>query len=308
MRYDLVCLGNLSIDDVVLPDQTTRLNCFGGDTIYAALGARWWSDDVRFVAPSGADYPENNLEFLIRSGLQIRGLVKRPVPTVHYRVSYANNNQRTWTMLSNPDDFLELSPTLSDVPAEYRIARAFLVLAMDLKAQEALAPALHYYGQLALDPQEEYIPGNEKRVLEMLKDVDIFLPSLEEVSLLLGHHDPEKACRLFAGLGPKVVVVKLGGQGSLIYDALADRFYPIPIYPTRVVDTTGAGDTFCGGFMAMYVRSGDLVKAGLAGAVSASYAVEDFGLTHMFDINPMEAGLRLRALEEQYAASLPTEA
>jgi len=300
MPYDLVCLGNLSIDDVVLPDHTTRLNCFGGDTIYAALGARWWSEAVRFVAPAGADFPEEHFDYLNRSGMETRGLPRRSIPGAHYRVVYADNYQRTWTMLNAEGDFRALSPTAADIPNDYLNARAFLLLAMDLVAQESLAPGLRAHGVVALDPQEEYIPGNESRVLAMLKNVDIFLPSQEEVHLLLGHRDYEKACRRFAEHGPKVVVVKLGQDGSLIFDVNADRFHSIPIFKTSVVDTTGAGDTYSGGLMAMYVRSGDLVKAGLAGAVSSSFAIQDFGLTHMFDIPRSQAELRLRELEENY--------
>ncbi|HEX9013839.1 MAG TPA: PfkB family carbohydrate kinase [Anaerolineaceae bacterium] len=300
MPYDLVCLGNLSIDDVVLPDQTTRPNCFGGDTIYGALGARWWSDSVRFVAPAGADFPAENLDYLEKAGLETRGLPRRSIPGVHYRVVYHSRDQRTWTMLSEGGDFGALSPSLADIPADYLDASAFLILAMDLGAQEALAPALHARGMLALDPQEEYIPGNEARVLAMLADVDIFLPSQEEIFLLFGHRDYETACRELAARGPQVVVVKLGQAGSLVYDARADSFHRIPIYKTQTLDTTGAGDTYSGGFTAMYVRNGDLVKAGLAGAVSASFAVEGFGLSHMFAIPAAAARQRLSELEAQY--------
>ena len=182
MPYDLVCLGNLSIDDVVLPDRTTRLNCFGGDTIYAALGARWWSDAVRFVAPVGADFPQENLDYLYHSGIETRGLPRRTIPGTHYRVIYADNYQRTWITLNAEKDFGALSPTIADIPDDYLKAHAFLILAMDLAAQEALAPVLRVQGMVALDPQEEYIPGNETRVMSMLKNVDIFLPSQEEVS------------------------------------------------------------------------------------------------------------------------------
>jgi ribokinase len=297
MPYDLVCLGNLSIDDIVLPDQTTRMNCFGGDTIYAALGGRWWSDAVRFVAPVGDDYPKEHFESLNHSGMDTRGLPQRAIPSVHYQVIYKNNNQRTWIMKSKPGDFLELSPTLEDIPSDYREARAFLVLAMDLTAQETLAPVLRSYGLVALDPQEEYIPGNEARLFALLKDVDIFLPSKEEVSSLLGHRDCEKACHQLAEYGPRVVVVKMGDEGSLVFDSKKDRFHSIPVFKTKVVDTTGAGDAYCGGFMAMYVRSGDLLKAGLAGAVSASFAIQDFGLTHMFSIGRAEAEQRFQTLE-----------
>lgn len=300
MPLDLICLGNLSIDDVFLPDQSSRLNCFGGDTIYATLGARWWSDAVRFVAPAGSDFPEEHLAYLNSAGMETRGLPRRSIPGVHYRVVYADNNQRTWTMLSTDGNFGELSPAIADIPRDYLESRAFLILAMDLAAQESLAPALRTHGVVALDPQEEYIPGNEPRVLDMLKNVDIFLPSVEEVALLLGHRDCERACRQLAAYGPGVIVVKMGDRGSLIYDSGKDQFYPIAPFRTKVVDTTGAGDTYSGGFMAMYVRSGNLLKAGFAGTVSASFAIEDFGLTHMFSVGRRQVEERFRALEASY--------
>ncbi len=299
MTYDLICLGNLSIDDVVLPDGTERLNCFGGDAIYAALGAGCWSDSVRFVAPAGADFPEDHLAYLHQLGMDTRGLPRRTIPGVHYRVVYENNTERTWSIISQGSDFAILSPTLQDIPADYLDARAFLILAMDLAAQEALAPALRKHGTLALDPQEEYIPGNERRVLDMLKNVDIFLPSQEEVFLLLKHRNYEQACRVFAECGPTLVVIKMGQEGSLIFDARANRFHRIPIFKTAAVDTTGAGDTYSGGFMAMYVRSGDIVQSGLAGAVSASFAIQDFGLTHMFSLQHSQAQDRLQAMLRQ---------
>ncbi len=300
MPLDLVCLGNLSIDDVFLPDGSSRLNCFGGDTIYAALGARWWSDAVRFVAPAGSDFPEEHLAYLNQAGMETRGLPRRSIPGVHYRVVYADNYQRTWTMLSADGDFDQLSPTVADIPDDYLDSRAFLILAMELAAQESLAPALRVHGVVALDPQEEYIPGNEKRVMDLLRNVDIFLPSEEEVALLLGHRDCEKACRRFADCGPRLIAVKMGDRGSLLYDSKDNRFYPIRAFKTKAVDTTGAGDTYSGGFMAMYVRSADLLKAGLAGTVSASFAVEGFGLTHMFSITPRDAEERLHTWEENY--------
>jgi ribokinase len=301
MPFDLICLGNLSIDDVVLPDQAVRMNCFGGDTIYAALGARWWNDSVRFVAPVGADYPPENLAALNRYGLETSGLIKRAIPGVHYRVIYANNIQRTWIMLSDGRNFGQLSPTVEDIPVDYLSAKAFLILAMDLAAQEALVNNLNRRGIIALDPQEEYIPSNENRLLNMLKRVDIFLPSQEEVFLLLGHRDYEKACQQFAGYGPKVIVIKMGQEGSLILDVEQEQFHKIPIFETKTVDTTGAGDTYCGGFMAMYTRCGDLVSSGLAGSVAASFAVQDFGLNHMFDIPSSEAWKRLQQLEDRYS-------
>ena len=299
--YDLICLGNLTIDDIVLPDKTESLGCFGGDAIYSALGAKCWSDAVGFVAPVGTDFPKKNVVQLHEAGWDTRGLPERDIPSIRNWVIYEDNNRRKWILESDPNDFLALSPTIEDIPADYLDSKAFMILAMDLEAQETLAPQLRKRGMVAVDPQEDYILGNVDRILTMLKNVDIYMPSQEEVFRILGHHDYAKACRQFADHGARIVVVKMGQDGSLIYDHANGNFYQIPIYPANVVDTTGAGDAYCGGFMAMYGQSGSLLDAGLAGAVSASFAIESFGLTHMLNLNPKEAENRFEVLKNQVA-------
>ncbi len=294
MAVDLVCLGNLTIDDVVLPDGTTRMACFGGDAIYAALGASYWTREVQFVAPVGTDFPTQHLITLRDTGLDLRGLPQRQVPSIRNWVVYESDGRRTWILRSNPNDFYELSPTLDDIPDDYRTSKAFLILAMDLAAQEQLVPPLKALGAtIALDPQEDYIKGNRERIFSMLAGVDIFLPSQVEIERLLGHQDFERAARQLAEYGCKTIIIKLGSSGSLIFDRVQDQFWNIPAFPAAVCDTTGAGDAYCGGFMGTYIRSHDLALAGEAGAVSASFAIEDFGLAHMFKADTQEAQKRL---------------
>jgi sugar/nucleoside kinase (ribokinase family) len=297
---DLICLGNITIDDVVLHDGTTQMGCFGGDAIYAALSAAMWIDNVQFVAPVGNDYPDENLQYLNNSGWDLSGLPVRAVPTHRNWVIYENDGRRTWVLRTNSENFFTLSPLVNDIPVPFRYAKAFLILAMDLAAQENLVRGLSRGEALvALDPQEDNLPGNEDRVFKMLEGVDIFLPSEIEVYRLLGHNDYERAARQFSQVGCQIVGIKLGELGSLLYDANEDRFHRIPIYPTRVIDTTGAGDSFSGGFMAQYLQSQDLLQAGLAGAVSASFAVEGFGLTHLFDVGRDDAKARFDVMLKQ---------
>lgn len=301
MSYDLICLGNLTIDDVVLPDKTQQLGAFGGDTIYSALGAACWSKKVGFVAPVGTDFPQEHLTKFRNFGWDTRGLPKRSIPSIRNWVIYEDGDNRKWIMESDPDDFFELSPTMSDIPVDYLDSQAFMILAMDLSAQEILAPQLHHHGLVALDPQEDYIDGNVDRILALLKDVDIFLPSAEEIFRILGHRDYPKACTQLAEFGARIVVVKMGSDGSLIFDSSTGEYIQIPTFSAPVIDTTGAGDAYCGGFMSMYVRSSNLRKAGLAGAVSSSFAVEGIGLSHMFQIDSAEAMDRFKGMEELVA-------
>lgn len=291
---DVVCLGNVSIDDIVLHEGTTRMACFGGDAIYAALSARMWSDAVQFVAPIGTDYPIEHIARLQGAGWDLQGMPRRDVPTHRNWVIYEQDGRRTWVLRTDENNFFLLSPLTADIPPAFRQTRSFLILAMDLAAQEDLVAGLRGGEALiALDPQEDYIPGNEQRVLGMLAGVDIFLPSEIEVERLLGHQDYPRAAIQFAELGCKIVGIKLGARGSLLYDARSRRFTRLPAAAAQVVDTTGAGDSFSGGFMARYLQTGDVVQAGLAGTVSASFAVEGFGLNHLFDVLRFQTLYRL---------------
>jgi ribokinase len=222
----------------------------------------------------------------------------RPRPTLRNRVAYDAAGGRSWTLHSSIDDFQLLSPAPQDIPARYRGAAAHLVLAMTLAAQEALVECLRADAAalVALDPQEDYIAGNEGRLKALVAKVDIFLPSGEEVARLTGHCNWPRAARELAALGPSIVVVKLGAAGSLVYDARCGREATVPAYPAAAVDPTGAGDSFCGGFMAALLNDpGDLEGATRAGAVAASFAIASYGTDAAFQAQPLEARRRLEA-------------
>ena len=135
----------------------------------------------------------------------------------------------------------------------------------------------------------------------MLADVDLFLPSEVEVKRLCGQNAPEAAAREFAQYGPKVVVIKLGAEGSLVYDVSHDRLTPVPVYPARVADSTGAGDAYCGGFLAGYLLTSDPITAALYGTVAASYVVEAIGALATRQPTLAEAQDRRAVVAEQMA-------
>ena len=286
----LVCLGNFTLDDVVLPDGSERPGCTGGDALYATLAARPWEPASELVAPVGSDFPATIAAEISRAGLDNAGFARRNSPTLHNRVEYFADGRRRWTLFATEEEFDILSPLPSDIPASYRGAKAYLVLAMTLSAQQKLVADLKARSEaiVALDPQEDYIKGNEIALRALISKVDIFLPSAEEVERLLGTGDWGEAARTFAAIGPKIVVIKLGADGCLVFDRERDLEFSIPAYPvTDIVDTTGAGDSFCGAFMAAYLK--DLRHpeyAARAGAVAASFTVAGYGVDPLFRTDP----------------------
>jgi ribokinase len=120
------------------------------------------------------------------------------------------------------------------------------------------------------------------------------MPSAEEVIKLTGHSDWSAAARGFAELGPALVVIKLGAEGCLIFDRTTQHEIRVPACPATVVDTTGAGDSFCGAFIAALLQDrGDIEAAARAAAVTASFAVEGYGVDPLWSLDRAQVLARL---------------
>ncbi|MCQ0986319.1 carbohydrate kinase family protein [Jiella marina] len=293
----LVCYGNLTIDDVVLPDGSERPGCIGGDALYATLAARALLPKTEMIAPVGNDLPEETTRRMEAGGLSPRDLPARDLPTLHNRVEYRADGSRQWTLFASETDFERLSPVPRDVPEAYLAADAHMILAMALSAQEELVAYLRRETRavVALDPQEDYIAGNEDRLRRMIASLDIFMPSEEEIVRLFRTRDVRKAARDITSLGPWLAVIKLGAEGCFVYDRRSETEFALPAWPgAKVIDTTGAGDSFCGGFMASLVRDPDAVEAAArTGAVTASIAVEGYGADRLLEASADDFRTRL---------------
>ena len=138
---------------------------------------------------------------------------------------------------------------------------------------------------------------------EAVAAVDFFLPSEIEARHLYGANAPEEAARAFTQLGPRAVVIKLGAGGSLVYDAVNHRVAHVPAYPAKACDPTGAGDSFCGGFLAGFLLTGDCVTAAQYGTVSASYTVEAVGALTTPQPLRADADARLQVVADRTACT-----
>jgi ribokinase len=133
---------------------------------------------------------------------------------------------------------------------------------------------------------------------ELLANIDLLLPSLEE---LTQHAEarglsPWEAAESLLECGPRAVAVKMGARGARVLRGPRQEWRSIPVYPTCVVDPTGAGDAFCGGFLVGWAETGDAVQAALYGTVSASFVIEGFGVQHALTAHPADARARLERM------------
>jgi len=291
-------LGNLTIDDVVLPDGTSAMGLCGGNAVYAALGAAIWGPHVALAARVGPDFPQDHVARLEGAGLRLE-LVRVGVPSIHNWALYEPGDIRRLIMWVESGSHVDQSIRPAELPAAVDEAAACHIAPMPLTIQSALVHHLRDDNRsslLSLDPHDEYLAGHEEKLLALLRHVDLFLPSRAEARLLHGQDDPEAAARAFVKAGARVVAIKLGSEGSFVCDANGVDQH-VPAVPVRVVDPTGAGDAYCGGFLAAYRRRPDVVVAACHGSVSASFAVERRGAIALIEVDPREARRRLESIQ-----------
>jgi sugar/nucleoside kinase (ribokinase family)/fructoselysine-6-P-deglycase FrlB-like protein len=295
----VVVVGNLTIDDVVLPDGTTRMGSVGGNSIYAALGARLWNPSVGLVTRRGADFPAHHLRRLEAAGLDLGGVVDIPGPTVRNWVVYEEDGERRWLYRTPPDRSLEVAVHPGDIPVRWLEAPAppvVHVAAMPLPAAAAVVDAVRRRRQdatITLDTHEDWAGGFGEQVRALAERVDVFVPSREELAGLVGYDDPEQALEELCGWAVQAVVVKLGSEGALCWRRPAPRPTLVGVSAGPVADVTGAGDAFCGGLAAGLSVELDLVEAARRGAVSAGLAVAGFGSLRLDRVGPADGEDRL---------------
>ncbi len=327
MDYSLVFAGQLRRQYLLHPEGRPQLDTPGGNLLYAASGARLWVDAVSLLARVGENYPHEWLKLFQQKGLDPRGIkiipgpldlrtfmaytdsqdFQRSNPVSHfvrmglpfpkgllgYQQPSADQDNRA---RSNPD-----SPKLSDIPSEYYVAKAVHIAPLDLLTHSQLAPAFRHAGVpiVTIDPGPSYMNASFIDDLRsLLQGITAFLPSEEEIrNLFWGRtNDLWEMAATLASFGCDVIVIKRGGRGQFVYERSSGRKWEVPGYPSRLVDPTGAGDAFCGGFLVGYAATRDPLFATMHGNISASFCIEGSGAFYLLDAMPGLAQARLQSL------------
>jgi sugar/nucleoside kinase (ribokinase family) len=276
----LVCVGNLTVDEAVSPTGE-RVESVGGDALFAALAARVAGGRPVLLAPLGTDAPPALLAAIRSTGTDPESLPSRQLPLIRNVIRYDDAGGRVWDLVRGEENFEALSVSPADVPAHALTAAGILLSAMALRPQLELAAWLRTRtaATIFFDPQEDYVAGHEAALTDAVRACDVFLPSEIEAAALAGTADLAVAAATFLDLGPRAVVVKRAEAGCLV--VTRERPEPV-VVPTDVVtpvDSTGAGDAFCGAFAVEYLRSGDALAAARTGAAAARVAVSGPGVS-----------------------------
>ena len=290
MTAPFASFGNLSIDDLVFVDGTTQWAVPGGNAIYAALGMAVWGERPSVVAPFGPDYPVAKLE----DRLDLSGCLQIP-RTLRDWGLYEEDGSRQFIFRSTTRNWDDFSPRAVDVAIGIGAAH---LAPLPWERHVDLVGALRAAGTMlvSIDLDDRKLAGvSLDAVARLIASVDLFLPSRQDGRAIFPDLSPADTVRRLRDLSPDtpLIALKCGADGCVAHAAGSRDLIELPAFPVTAVDATGAGDTFCGGTLIGYARTGDPLEALFHGAVSASFCVETVGCAGLLDSTSHEAVARL---------------
>ena len=291
----LVVVGSVALDSVETA-QGSRERVLGGAASFFSVAASFLTRPVRLVGVVGEDFPEEHVRFLGEQGIDLSGLERTAGLTFFWRGRYSPDLACRTTLETQLNVFEHFRPKL---PTSYRDAE-FVFLAnihpsLQLEVLEQVAsPRL-----VACDTMNFWIERTPDELRRTLSRVGLLVINDEEARQLGGEHNLVRAARAIRALGPHSVIVKRGDSGALLFHE--NGIFAAPAFPLEdVVDPTGAGDSFAGGFMGYLARARSVApeevrRAMIYGSVLASFSVEDFSLDRFRRLRPADVYARFRA-------------
>jgi sugar/nucleoside kinase (ribokinase family) len=293
-------IGYVIIDDIVLPDGTTHMGCLGGGSVHAIMGMRVWSDQVGLVAKVGMDFPAS-LKKELNSIFDMRGVSILNKKTMRAWQNFEADGTRTETFRSDPADFPLYKPLLEEFPTVYdSLQGVHLHCSCNevvgwVERLRPLGNPFILWEPLQAEGLAEFRPG----FFKALPLVDCVSPNLQEASALLQLNDPHDLLNAVIDKGAKKVVIREGAQGSIYADSSGEYIQVPAVRVEKIIDQTGAGNAYCGGLVVGSVLSQDPCDALCRAAVSASFALEQFGALFPMERLKEKADSRLRVCREE---------
>ncbi len=333
MSPTFVIAGKLTREYILPPSGGPLIDSPGGNLLYAAGGLAVWdaSANAGLLGRVSEDYPHDWLRNLEKRGFDIRGIITlHGSQNIDLRsfIAYTDSNERSQSnavthfarrQLPFPKALLgylpvdearkdprepdAASPAALDVPKYFRDVRHVHLCPFDFVSQSQMVNLFKGGSNqtVSLDPAPGYMTTSFWRGLRLvLQGVTVFQPSEDEMrALFWGEtNDLWEMAQQVSQYGPQIVVIKRGALGQLVYDAAGNHRYEVPAYSSRLADPTGAGDAFCGGYLAGFQKTNDPLMAAIHGNVSASLKIEGSGPFYPLEVLPGLAEARLHTLEE----------
>ncbi len=297
---EVLVVGSLAYDSVRTPSGNADKS-LGGSANYFSVAASLFSK-VRVVGVVGEDYLESDRKILLDRKVDLTGMQTVKGETFHWEGSYEKSLSDAITLKTELNVFASFNPQLPEI---YKDSRFVFLANIDPVLQLEVLSQVNKPLFVGMDTMNFWIDSKQKDLLNVLKKVDIVFMNETEAKMLTQTRNPVTAVKKVAELGPEFVVVKRGEYGSTLYSK-AEGFFQIPALPIEnVIDPTGAGDSFAGGFFGTLAANcktrpqwNDLKKAILTGTVLSSQTIQDFSLKALLKVDGAAFEKHLTALKK----------
>jgi len=290
----LVIVGTVAFDAIETPFGKTD-KVIGGAATYIGLAASQFNADSTIVSIVGGDFPKEDLKMMQDKGMNLSGLeIVEDGKSFFWSGKYHNDMNTRETLIT---DLNVLADFVPKVPENYRNAEVVMLGNLHPNVQMSVVEQMRNPKLIVLDTMNFWMDNAWEDLMKVIAKIDVITINDEEARQLSGEYSLVKAAKKIMGYGPRVVVIKKGEHGALLFDR--DDVFFAPALPLReVFDPTGAGDTFAGGFVGYLSRTQDysfenMKNAVIQGSVLASFCVEKFGTERMLNLEKREIRQRL---------------
>ncbi len=301
MQKKLLSVGSLAYDTITTPFGKST-NTLGGSAVYFSLAARFFAAPA-MVGVVGKDFKKSDLLMLNKKGIDISALEQKTGKTFHWAGQYHFDMNTRDTLKTELGVFSDFKPKLTKLNA---ISDFVFLGNIHPKVQLNILEQLKNPKLVGLDTMNFWIDSALPNLKKVLKKIDVLIINDSEARQLSKQTNLLRASKtilkMMGGEKSDILVVKQGEHGLLLFSN--EMIFNLPGYPLEnVIDPTGAGDTFAGGFMG-YLAAGDnlswnnIKKACVFGTVLASYCVEKFGTKRLQEIKIADIRKRLKTFEQ----------
>jgi sugar/nucleoside kinase (ribokinase family) len=291
---EILVVGSLAYDSVQTPAGKVD-RALGGSANYFSLAASLYSS-VRVVGVVGEDYSSQDIELLTSRKVDVSGMQRVAGKTFHWSGSYHGDMNEAVTHATELNVFESFNPVL---PEHYKDSRFVFLANIAPQLQLQVLSQVQNPLFVGMDTMNFWISSQKSALLEVLKKVDVVLINEGEAMMLTGAANAIAAAPKLCDLGPQALVIKRGEYGFVLYTK-ASGFFILPAFPIdQVIDPTGAGDTFAGGFFGYLAglnrvpKVEDLKAACLKGTVLASFTIQDFSVRSLAKVQPAHLEARM---------------
>ncbi len=292
----LLVVGTVAFDAIETPFGKTD-KIVGGAASYIALAASYFDKNINLVSVVGDDFPTDFLDILKSKGVDLTGLqIKKGEKSFFWSGRYHNDMNSRDTL----DTQLNVLETFDPVVPENCKEVDFLMLGnlMPLVQQKVLDQLTKRPKLIVLDTMNFWMDIAMDELMKTLGQIDVLTINDSEARQLSGEYSLVKAAQKILAMGPKVLVIKKGEHGALLFNK--EEVFFAPALPLEdVFDPTGAGDSFAGGFIGYLAKTQDISfenmkRAIIFGSAMASFTVEKFGTERLMNLSDKDVQERVQ--------------